>query len=681
MKIESIEISNFRQFYSSIKIQFSTDIQKNVTVVHGSNGSGKTSLLNAFKWCFYSTTDFDTANEHILNEAAISNTAINGTIELRICVTFSHLNNRYIVRRSQTFRRIAGAGLRTEKTSDPDFVIDIIDDSGETKRAAKPSVELQNILPSDLHPYFFFNGERIEHIAGVNESGQVRDAIKKLMGLELLDRTIIHVNKAKSSYSKIARREVSEEQSNLIEDIEFAEEEIGRLENLVEQQEKDLQIGARDQNLLERELKRYNGSRELQRKRDELIRGIEQAETDINQHRIEQKEIINTRAFMILSKTLFDHSYEIVEKNRSKGILPYGINKQFIDDRIEMDKCICGRVINTDSEEHKALLLVRDSAGTEEQESAYTSVSALLKTSNTYIDEFHQKRTYLAKKIYEIQNRKSEFEVENDNIGAELTNHNESEIVKLEEKRFSVQKQNQDIRVEIGIAKRDLEEKKKSLKLLRSRRDDLERAQNSVNIAQKRIHKTEFISETLSDLKEALSFQVKEDLSRRVNTTFKSIIRKPVAAKIDDNYSLQVVRLSSDDEIFKVNEQSTGEKQVTSLSFISSIIDFAKEKLNTRNPFIHGGLYPLVMDSPFGSLDDDYREKVAAKASDLAEQVIMFVSNSQWNGKVKQATEDKVGRAYRLVYHSPSVKSAEQDSYRRYSENGYEYSTVEEVQL
>ena len=53
MKIEKLIINNFRQFFGEIEIEFSTDELKNVTVVHGANGSGKTSLLNAFKWCFY----------------------------------------------------------------------------------------------------------------------------------------------------------------------------------------------------------------------------------------------------------------------------------------------------------------------------------------------------------------------------------------------------------------------------------------------------------------------------------------------------------------------------------------------------------------------------------------------------------------------------------------------------
>ena len=65
MKIKKITIKNFRQFWKESTINFACSVNKNITVIHGANGSGKTSLLNAFKWCFYGKTDFDTGTEHI----------------------------------------------------------------------------------------------------------------------------------------------------------------------------------------------------------------------------------------------------------------------------------------------------------------------------------------------------------------------------------------------------------------------------------------------------------------------------------------------------------------------------------------------------------------------------------------------------------------------------------------
>ncbi len=57
MEIKSIKLINFRQFKNA-SIDFSTDSQKNVTIIIGENGTGKTTLEQAFFWCLYGITKF-----------------------------------------------------------------------------------------------------------------------------------------------------------------------------------------------------------------------------------------------------------------------------------------------------------------------------------------------------------------------------------------------------------------------------------------------------------------------------------------------------------------------------------------------------------------------------------------------------------------------------------------------
>lgn len=52
MIIKSIALNNFRQYKGAqAPILFSTDKEKNVTVILGVNTSGKTTLIQAFEWC------------------------------------------------------------------------------------------------------------------------------------------------------------------------------------------------------------------------------------------------------------------------------------------------------------------------------------------------------------------------------------------------------------------------------------------------------------------------------------------------------------------------------------------------------------------------------------------------------------------------------------------------------
>ena len=51
--ISSIEMTNYRQYKGTQKLQFTSDKSKNVAIIYGRNGSGKSNVLNAITWCLY----------------------------------------------------------------------------------------------------------------------------------------------------------------------------------------------------------------------------------------------------------------------------------------------------------------------------------------------------------------------------------------------------------------------------------------------------------------------------------------------------------------------------------------------------------------------------------------------------------------------------------------------------
>ena len=53
MIIKNIKISNFRSYYGLTNIDFKINSEKNITLISGKNGFGKTSFLTALIWGFY----------------------------------------------------------------------------------------------------------------------------------------------------------------------------------------------------------------------------------------------------------------------------------------------------------------------------------------------------------------------------------------------------------------------------------------------------------------------------------------------------------------------------------------------------------------------------------------------------------------------------------------------------
>ena len=135
---------------------------------------------------------------------------------------------------------------------------------------------------------------------------------------------------------------------------------------------------------------------------------------------------------------------------------------------------------------------------------------------------------------------------------------------------------------------------------------------------------------------------------------------------------------------------STGENQILSLSFIGAIIDRIREWSKGKSGILmpDSSMFPIVMDSPFGSLDEIYRRQVARAIPVLANQLVVLVTKTQWRGEVAEEMADCVGHQYVLTYNSPKpdcqvdaiALGGKQYPLVRLSPNKFEYTEIIEVE-
>jgi len=64
--------------------------------------------------------------------------------------------------------------------------------------------------------------------------------------------------------------------------------------------------------------------------------------------------------------------------------------------------------------------------------------------------------------------------------------------------------------------------------------------------------------------------------------------------------------------------------------------------------YLDGGGFPIVMDSPFGSLDSVNRSNIAEAITQLADQLVVLVSKTQWLNEVEQEMQSSIGSEYIL---------------------------------
>jgi DNA repair exonuclease SbcCD ATPase subunit len=192
MKLISIKLFNFRCFYQQTpEIVLARFDDRNITILHGNNGTGKTSLLNAFTWVLYEkfTSAFGDP-EQLVNRQAIAESQLNQPVECWAEVLFEHDSKRYRV------RRLTHAYYNGEKNiqySKSELFLQVAGDDGRWVTQNYPEAVINGILPKSLHQYFFFDGERIEQIVRSDNRNEIAEATKKLLGVQVLDNAIKHL--------------------------------------------------------------------------------------------------------------------------------------------------------------------------------------------------------------------------------------------------------------------------------------------------------------------------------------------------------------------------------------------------------------------------------------------------------------------------------------------------------
>ena len=85
-------------------------------------------------------------------------------------------------------------------------------------------------------------------------------------------------------------------------------------------------------------------------------------------------------------------------------------------------------------------------------------------------------------------------------------------------------------------------------------------------------------------------------------------------------------------------ELSAGERQILSLSFITAMSKLSGEEA------------PLVMDTPFGRLSGNHLTAVAENLPNLTSQLILFVTDREWDEASKTNLEPRAGAQYELKF-------------------------------
>ena len=666
MKFEILTVNNFRQFYNDQSIHFSKDKKNNITVIHGENGSGKTALLNCFYWLFYDQIYLPNSKK-IVNERSIAEANVGDTIKVEATLKFEHDENIYTAYRKKEFEKKNEDDF-TGQLVNEDFSLEYVDTAGKSIERTNPKNAIKQILPEDISKLFFFHGEYINELSKEEQSDEIQKDIKIIMGLEILERAIRHLETVGKRFENEMKKIGDKDLVDLIEQKEKKEEELEKVQKEYDTIKENIKGLKKEIDAVDEKLKKIQGSRELQERRERLEGLLEEKKESILDIEKRLKEVCSEKSYYIHLSPIINKANDVLEEKMGSGKLPTYIKKQFVDELIERNKCICGRELKDDPNVFKEIKKWKERAGLEGVDEAAFVLKNRINEFPDKKEKFMESIRNLLQKKMKLIDDKRNINGELDEISSDLESIDLGEIKNLEEKRKSLKENIDHENQNIGIKKKGIEELKDEIKELSDKEGKMKVKEEKALLAQKRFIACNKAKEYIEKLYEKFAKQVREEVQEKVGDLHSEFIHKAYWAEITEDYRLKIYKKIGDKD--KSVGMSTGERQIASLAFIGGLAKIARERYLKKKDAVYfkGGIYPIIMDSPFGYLDEKHKERIAEGMPNLAEQLVVLVTSSQWKGEVERAMRAKSGKVYRLEYNNPKEEH-----------NDYEYTVIGEV--
>ncbi|WP_016953354.1 AAA family ATPase [Anabaena sp. PCC 7108] len=688
MKLTSIKLCNFRSFYGKTpEITLAGGDVRNTTMIYGSNGAGKTSILNAFTWVLYEKFSAAFAStEQLVNKRAIAESQPSQPVECWVEVGWEHESNRYRATRGCRVYKNESDFIEAGKTQ---LKIQVAGDDGKWYFPLQQAEEIiTQILPASLHQYFFFDGERIEEIVRSDNKAEIAEAIRTFLGVEVIELSIKHLKDAKKSLETDLKNIGDAETKQLLTQQEKQELEIDNINKRQTEINQELEYQQTFKKEVSNKLRELSAVKELQERKQNLESQRDSLREELKKTRENLKKVISARGYTVLLSETTAKFREIFTDLKQRGELTVGISREFLDELLQSGRCICGADLREGTHTHFHVKNIMRKAGSSTVEETAIRMSAQVDEIDKQAISFWEEADREQARIQQLRENLNQVELELAGIQEQLRKDPNEEISSLQKRLDEIEAKIDELNREQGANQQELSHLKTDIDALFKQISKQKQNEEKQSLAQRRINATQDAIERLSEVKNRQENQFRLQLEQRVQEIFSDMSFTPYVPKISEKYELSLVENTTGIEAPVA--ASTGENQILSLSFIASIIDKVRDWSEKRKMMMvpDSSTFPIVMDSPFGSLDANSRRHIARTIPKLANQLIVLVTKTQWRVEVEEEIADKIGKEYVLVYYS-SKPNCEQDFIElgreryalvRQSLNGFEYTEIVEVE-
>jgi DNA sulfur modification protein DndD len=646
--IRSISLTDFGPFKGEQRIEFPGE--SGVSIIYGENMRGKTNLLNAIRYALFGKVITRGDRQIALHQIGNWETAAEkGKYGFKVVLAFEHEGAKYELTRAYKPR----SGI-TKPETDMDYQQEsFLRKDGDVLGPDQGNAELARIMPETVSRFFLFDGELLQQyeelLRNESEMGRnIKEAIERILGVPVLTNGRADLGEV---FKDAQKREAKAAQKNqktqslgnlheaLLKQRDGMQEETDRLK-------KDLEHVRADKTSKEDLLRKTEKTKALLDERARLQEDIAAAETRIKGKEERRKDLL-TVAWKGLLISRIQTTRDTLEKELQNSRDAYQRALVSTDMAEKLRQALdggecstCGQGLSEPARRRIAAVVSEalpkeERTQLEAQMQGFQSRIVALKQSEAAsnadvlqgvqdgIDDLRADKATAEDRLAEIKEQTKDLD--------------ETEVRKLYSEYDKTV-------TEIGLLLVGIKNQEEALKGTNEQINKVETemakfADTDLDTERARKELCDQLRALFAGAVDAYRVRLRGKVEKDATLLFLKLTSEPEyrGLEINDSYGLSIVHQDGQ----SIPVRSAGAEHIVALSLMGAL---------QRNAPLRG---PIVMDSPFGRLDDEHTTKVVKALPGMADQVMLLVYESELDPKqTRSDLEGKLRKEYRIARRS-----------------------------
>jgi DNA sulfur modification protein DndD len=521
-----------------------------------------------------------------------------------------------------------------------DVSLTYITRDGNTEKEPFPSQRIDRMLPPAIRTFFFFDGDRISDFTrpGRERDAGISKAVNDVLHIEALSRAVAHTKEISDKKKRAVVDAAPPSVAQTVSEIKLQEAALqrhsDRSDDLEAQERETLEIIASLDAQLSSVIEVARASKArmmLENKRNLLLATGRQLR--------QQLAKATVSAVPALTEGKLKSANQILGRYKSRHEIPARIQDHFLRELLERGECICGRSIGGSDEARNHLEKLLKSLLPDSLQDTATDLLGKLRPVLKETENLKLVVVSISKDIVANGIEVSKVDRELERVAGEIDVSAIDGAEILNRKRVAATKLLGDLKEARPRAERALDASRKTLRLLETRLKDEAAKRDSLRELNEVWATAKDCNEMLSKAKGILEARLRSSLAVEATDIMKKLASEAKAyffsrIQVEDGFVLKVL----DNEGEDVRPQlSMGETQVSSLAFMLAM---------TR---IGGQEAPLAIDTPLARLDQSVRANAAKWLPNLTPQLILLVTDAEFEPAVRETIAPRVGASYDLI--------------------------------